>query len=146
MFQSPSADRNGPAPVTSVAKRFGVIAARIGRTFTHRVGIAMPLANGGFAAVGTIVHIDVKDITRHRAAAEHAKWVCRSPHCVGKRWNSKEELLEAHPENRILVKQEETHVYCAVVELEAVAAQPGKDGKPGRGEQPAIVMLLSDEE
>lgn len=128
-------------------RRFGTIAARIGSTHQHRLGIDL-----GNARAGTNVHLDVVDSSRHPDEAEHAKWVCKSPHCAGKRWDSKRDLLKAHLDNRTLIKQQEEHLYLGVVELPAVAARPeSKDEKtgkvtPARPEQPAVVLLLSDEE
>jgi len=134
-------------------KDYGAIAARIGTTHAHRLNIAMPLKNGaGAVRPGTVVHLTIEDITRHPAVAEHVKWVCRSQHCIGKHWESKEALLADHPDNRTLVKQEETHVYLAIAEIPAVDGKPEQRDAKGAvthkavDAQPPIVMLLSDQE
>lgn len=129
-------------------KRFGCIAARIGSQQAHRLGVT---AEG--ARAGSIVHAIVKDVTRHPEEAEQAKWVCRHAACASKSWQSKAALLKDHPENRILDKQEETHLYLAVFEAEATPAVAEKrDEKSGKVTQaavdakPARLLLLSDEE
>lgn len=102
---------------------------------------------------GTVVILGVQDITRHPDEADQAKWVCNHPSCASQKWASKRELLAAHPDQKVMAKQEEIHVYYAVVELPGVLAKPAKvDEKTGRElapaveAQPPIVMLLSDEE
>ena len=116
-------------------KRYGTMAARINSAQRHRLGID---ALGRKA--GTLVYLDVKDGTRFPAEGEQAVWVCYHPACVGKKWETKRELLAGHPENRVLSAQQEAHVFVAVCELPAVPAKGDAEA------QPAVCMLLSDEE
>ena len=123
------------ANMAAQRKRYGCMAARINSAQRHRLGID---ALGRKA--GTLVYLDVKDGTRFPAEGEQASWVCYHPACQGKRWETKRELLQAHPENRILTAQQEAHVYVAVCELAAVPAKGDVEA------QPAVCMLLSEEE
>jgi hypothetical protein len=136
-------------------KRFGCIPARIGSEHMLRLKIDWTSARPGEMArpirKGTNVQLTVQDITRHSKLAAEAKWVCMHPECRGKDWDSKEELLAAHPDNRILEKQEETHLYYATVQRVAVAAKPAKlEGNkeiaPATEAIDCVVMVLSDEE
>lgn len=121
--------------------RYGTMGARVNTTHSHRQGIDTPNAKAG-----TVVHLDVKDITRFPAEAAEGKWVCRNPYCAGKQWNSKSELLAAHPDNRKLAQQQEIHLYYCVYEKPFQPAVPAKDKLPAKDEVPAKVLLLCDEE
>lgn len=107
---------------------------------------------------GSRVHLTVQDITRYPEEGEVAHWVCHHPECRGEKWASKRELLAAHPNQKDLERDQQTHMYYAVFE------DPGSPGRPGRSEErdaegkvtkkgvaevepsEARVMLLSDEE
>lgn len=138
-------------PIASRTKRFGTIAAKIGSPHQHRLGIALDTPRGTVRA-GTVVYLDVQDITRHPEAEGYTKWVCKSPHCQGKHWDSKKALLAEHPDNRTLARQEETHLYLAVAEIPGQAAREAKRDDKGRelspavDAKPSVVLLLSDEE
>ncbi len=108
-----------------------------------------PIDGSPYAAAvkpGTVVTLTVEDITRFPDEAEKAKWVCGSPLCAGKHWGSKKELLAAHPDNKQLTKQEEVHVYYALVEVPAVAEKKNDKGVVTVEGEPGMVKLLSDEE
>ena len=121
--------------------RYGTMAARVNTTHSHRLGIDTPSARAG-----TVVILDVKDITRFPEEAKAGKWICKNPFCAGKTWASKSDLLAAHPDNRKLAQQQEIHLYYCVYEKPYQPAQPAVDKKPAVDEQPAKVLLLCDEE
>lgn len=147
--------------------RFGTIAARIGSIHAHRLAKPWSFqhrnphthepvfnADGSPAVyrqgVGRMVHQTVEDITRHPHVK--VKWHCRSPHCSGKSWETKGDLLADHADNKTLVKNEEIHLYLAVGETAGVEHVPTKKGPKGeivqdevRAELPQL-LLLSDEE
>lgn len=143
-FTTPSAVGT---PTQAREPRYGTIAARVASQHNHQLGIDTPSARAG-----SVVHLIVQDVTRKPEQAKQAKWVCRHAKCAGKHWSSKDALLEEHPENRLLRQQRETHLYMAVYEAEAQPSVPekrddkGKILAPARDAQPAMVMLLSDED
>jgi hypothetical protein len=135
------------------SKRFGCIAARIGTS--HILKLKVDYISGSRAGEmpkmfrkGTNIQLGVEDITRHPDLRSQAKWYC---HFCRDEWDTKEELIAAHPENRILAKQQETHLYYAYVQRNA---SPGKPAKLEGGKviadaveaQEAMCMLFSDEE
>jgi hypothetical protein len=133
-------------------KDFGTVQAKIGTTHAHRLGIPMELKDGTVIKAGTIVHLGIEDLSRHAEVDGHIKWVCRSPHCIGKHWPTKKALLNEHPDNRTLAKQEETHLFFGVVEIPAVEGKPEQRNDKGVvtqkaiDAQPPVVLLVSDEE
>lgn len=144
-------------PSQTQRKRCGVFAARIGSDHHVKFSIAAPrrYRNGQVnesdppIPAGMKQYVCVEDISRHPEVKGHVRW-----HCTYCRqdWSSKEELVAAHPDNRVLQKQEEAHMYYAlaeVPEIKAVAAKTDEKGKiisPAVAGQPAITLLLSDEE
>lgn len=137
------------------AKRYGLFAARIGSDQYHAFRVPFPIVfrngepTGNTVKAGVKVYSIVQDITRHPEVRDHVKWHCR--YCR-QEWASKEEMQAAHPDNKVLSKQEEAHMYYAVAEVPAIAAQAAKHDEKGRVTQaaieakPSIAMLLSDEE
>lgn len=139
--------------------RYGTFPMRIGATVKHTLtkGIHLPKANRELAP-GESLHQDVRDITRHPEAKGHTFWMCaktpaiRDCACYGKQFESKEELLAAHLDNRELTKLQEVHCFYAVAHV------PAREGKPAvRDKQGNLVtaevaatgssfLLLSDEE
>jgi len=133
--------------------RFGCIAARIGSD--HMLKLRVDITVGAPGQIpktlrkGTSIQLGVHDLSRNPAFGREAKWYC--VYCR-QDWDSKEELLAAHPDNRILAKQQETHLYYAHVQRPASSGKPAKHDDKGKEVSPAVepvegvVMLLSDEE
>lgn len=140
---------NGPP-----SKRYGCIAARIGTS--HILKLKVDYTSGARPGEipktfrkGTNIQLGVEDITRHPDLVSSARWYC---HYCRQEWDTKQELLASHPENRILAKQEETHLYYAYVQRNASPARAAKLDDKGKvvaeavDAQEATCLLLSDEE
>jgi hypothetical protein len=101
---------------------------------------------------GTRITQTVEDITRYPDEAKAAYWVCHHPECRGEKHKSKKDLLAAHPPNKELAKEQQTHMYYAVFEEAGTPAKPAQldaEGKVKKAEVEAVdarVLLLSDEE
>lgn len=145
----PTQTMNGVAPSK---KRCGCFPAKIGAMFAHRLEQPLTLPSGRFLKTGLAIHLALEDITRHPEAEKHTHWICLSPHCTGKHWESKKALVAAHPNNKELERQEETHCFYAVAWLPGVPGVEEKKNKDGSLIQEAeaaklpTIMLLSDEE
>lgn len=150
-------------------RRYGCIAARIGSThmYTTTIKTVAGIKSALLAASGPSGHMlemfelpagarvqrGVNDITQFPDLAKQSKWVCTHVECraARKSWQSKEALLAAHEDNRILAHKEETHLYFAVVEQPGEPGQPAKVNDKGHEVQAAVkpkeplVMLFSDE-
>lgn len=139
-------------PIVTVQKRYGCFGARIGASFNHRLENNLTFPSGRFLKKGSTIFLDLQDATRNTEAAKTAKWVCRHPDCKNIEHASKEALIESHPNNKDLVKDEQAHCYYAVAWLPGVEAKDAKIGKDGAVLEDAIearlprVMILSDEE
>lgn len=143
------------APLAMNQKRYGCFVARIGTDHFHKFRVPFSTrfrngeATGQTVAPGIKLYSIVEDITRHPEVKDHVMWYCA--YCR-QEWKSKEELLAAHPDNKVLVKQQEAHLYYAVAEVPGVPGQhakhddKGKVTSPAVPEKPPIAMLLSDEE
>jgi hypothetical protein len=191
---------NNPVNATQVVwkHRLGLIPAKIGAEFAHKIGIAMPMEPPRYptteaqrtalqpvrtrlapakklyefgrneidgslcptkALPGATVYLLVQDFSRLETdLVPHVKWQCRHPDCVSARWDSKQELFEAHDDNRILEaaaladsRGPRAHVYLGVLEMAGHPGKPAKlddKGKVIERAEPAIemqIMLLSDE-
>jgi hypothetical protein len=136
---------------TQFLTKYGCIAARIGTDHMIKLRVDWTTEQGRMVRKGTNVQLSCQDITRHpelTKAPGVVKW-----HCVYCRqdWDTKEELLASHPDNRILAKQNETHLYYATAQRSAAPGKPAKmDGNKVVAEavEPteSVVKLLSDEE
>ena len=132
--------------------RYGCFPVVIGAMLEHLLSQRLTLPSGRTLGVGQRIHTEVQDITRHPEADGHTQWVCRSPHCTGKTWASKKDLVAAHPNNRDLKKDMEVHCFYAVAHVPAIAGKPETTDKHGNvtaeaiPAEPAKLILLSDEE
>ncbi|SRR5258706_225448 len=151
LSNSTGAQRQQPEP-TIRRRRLGLIAARISTEHSFTLSTDML----GTVAGSTVVSA-IQDITRF-SNLEGVRWVCNHPRCREAVWESKADLFASHPQTSEMVRNDEVHVYFAVVESpaqDAVPAAPARKdpqtGKkiPGRRAQPArpaALLLLSDEE
>lgn len=144
--------RGGSAAKTSDPTRYGCFPVVIGALLEHRLSKRITLPSGRTLGIGQKLHAEVQDITRHPKAQAHAQWLCRSPHCTGKTWSTKEELLADHPDNRALKAQQEVHAFYAVAYVPPQPEIPPVKDKAGNitveavPAEPEKLLLLSDEE
>jgi hypothetical protein len=136
---------------TQYLTKYGCIAARIGTNHMVKLRVDWTSEQGRSFRKGTNVQLTCLDITRHPELTKTKGLV--TWHCVYCRqdWESKEELIAAHPDNRILAKQLETHLYYATAQRAASAGKPAKhDGNKVVAEAveavESVCALLSDEE
>jgi|HubBroStandDraft_1064217.scaffolds.fasta_scaffold24572_8 hypothetical protein len=137
---------------TQYLTRYGCIAARIGSNHMVKLKVDWTSPQGRTIRKGINVQLACEDITRHpdlTTAPGLVKW-----HCVYCRqdWDTKEELVASHPDNRILAKQNETHLYYATAQRAASPGKPAKHDDKGKVIAEAVdpvescAVLLSDEE
>ena len=143
---------SGGGAMAPLKIRYGCFPAKIGCDFQHKLERILELPSGRKLPAGTVIYLTVQDITRYPEAEGHTKWRCSHPGCAGKNWATKKELLAAHPSNRELEHQNETHLCMAVAYVPAIPAREEKRNKDGeivelaRPAVPARVLLMTDEE
>lgn len=132
--------------------RYGCFPIVIGATLEHRLTKRHVMPSGRILTAGQKIHAEVQDLTRHPETDGHAQWLCRNPHCAGKTWTSKKELVASHPDTRELKRNMEVHCFYAVAHVPAFVGVPEVVNKAGDvtaeavPAKPAAIILLSDEE
>lgn len=152
----------GSAPLQPTKPKFGILVARIGAMFDHRLERDIQLESGRMLKRGGKVHLSVERLTDlNEDELKHVRWMCRHPSCAiddetggPRRWPNKRALLIDHnPRATEFKANEEAHVLIAVgwfPAYPAVAEQ--RDKKTGEllvapeDAKPARVALFSDEE
>lgn len=133
-------------------QRFGLLPATVGAMFAIKLESQIADANGRPLPKGKIVHISVKAAWQEEEASAIAKWRCLNPECAAHRWDTKRELIAAHPPNGKLIHDEEVHCYMAVAYMPGTKARGAKLDADGFELEPAVfaqhprVLILSDEE
>ncbi len=96
---------------------------------------------------GVVTMVPVRDRSRY----PHAKvrHICLNAICMaaGRKWTSLESLIAEHPEQKIMARQEETHVVAMWSDDPLVAVAPKAKGDKDAPEPPPgePIGLLSDE-
>jgi hypothetical protein len=121
--------------------RFGVMFARIGTLQKYKL-----LEDCHPDEKGDVVHLEVKDISRlDKDIRADVRWFCTHPECSGKRFPTKDQLVAAHADQKILTRNEEKHLCMGIVELPPVKARPEVRNARGQIRKEAVGMWVYEE-
>lgn len=164
-LDTPMYDARNPHAAVAAKVRTRIPAARLHRPQYERgvitqngISVEVPVK----ALTGTAVYLEVQPFDRltddERAVV---KWCCNHHECAGKRWESAEEVHQAHAKDSDLIKAAEQaplgwagpHMYFGVIEIPGVDGKDEvKDASTGKVTQrkveavPPTIMIVSNEE